>query len=53
MKVTWSKKAKKDDSESSNLVRNPINKFSQNKMPQKLRKIMPELSNLYSPFDGV
>ena len=35
MKVTWSKKAKKDDSESSNLVRNPINKFSQNKKATK------------------
>ena len=34
-----------------NLVRNPIKIFHSTKNPQKLRKFMPELNDLYSPFD--
>ena len=40
-----------NDLESSKLARNPIKKISQNKKAKKkLRKIMPELNNLYFPF---
>ena len=40
-----------NDLESSKLARNPIKKFHRTKKPKKkLRKIMPELNNLYFPF---